>query len=321
MAKPLTRFARFLANKMGYDLLRLQKTKIHHESKSGLGRGGGFDAFEAVVPKAVSNFDIYLRSCARIDVLGQDRARFIGEPKDELILRCVNSLIKSIHQAADKGLETTVSLTIVDDHSHEEFVSRMKALLDTAPCATAFVELQDTGVSASLRETYELARSEATDLIYFAADDYLHADTAVIEMVETYARLCAVLDKEIAIFPSDYPELYKHVTPAAVMLGSDRHWRAVADTTGADVISRATLEKYWDTYMAFSKYGSEPGITEANTIGTIYEEAVPAFSPLPSLSVHFQHFDTLSPYFEWQQWWEDSVVDENIGSKSANTEP
>lgn len=318
MAKPLTRFARFLANKMGYDLLRLQKTQIHHEAKSGLGRGGGFDAFEAVVAKDVSQFDIYLRSCARIDVLGQDRARFIGQPKDELILRCVNSLIKSIRHAGENGLATPVTLTIVDDRSDDAFIVRMKRLLDSASCETAFVELQGTGVSASLRETYELARREARDLIYFAADDYLHAETAVIEMVETYGRLCAVLDKDIVLFPSDYPELYKHVTPAAIVLGSARHWRATVDTTGADVMSRETLETHWETFMAFSRYGSEPGVTEANTLGAIYADMVPAFSPLPSLAAHFQHFDTLSPYFEWRQWWRDSGLDG--GEKSEDSE-
>jgi hypothetical protein len=27
---------------------------------------------------------------------------------------------------------------------------------------------------------------------------------------------------------------------------------------------------------------------------------------MPSLAVHFQHFDTLSPYFDWQKWWDAS---------------
>ena len=57
----------------------------------------------------------------------------------------------------------------------------------------------------------------------------------------------------------------------------------------------------------FGRYGVDPSVTEANTIDRIYQE-VPCYSPLPSLAVHFQHFDTLSPYFDWQKWWDASAV-------------
>ena len=90
MAKPLTRLLRKLCNRMGYDLLRLQKTHIHHEAVSGLGRGGGFDAFEAIVPREIRRFDILFRSCARVQVHGQSRMRFIGVQKAELAARCLN---------------------------------------------------------------------------------------------------------------------------------------------------------------------------------------------------------------------------------------
>ena len=78
MAKPLTRLARTILNRMGYDLLRLQKTNIHHEARSGLGRGEGFDAFEAILPRPVKSFDIYFRCCARVEIFGQSRNR-IGQ--------------------------------------------------------------------------------------------------------------------------------------------------------------------------------------------------------------------------------------------------
>jgi hypothetical protein len=303
MAKPLTRLVRYLCNKMGYDLLRLQKTHIHHEAVSGLGRGGGFDAFEAVVPRDVKQFDIFLRSCARVNVFAQSRDRFIGVPKAEVILRCLNSLVRSIDFAIRQGLETKITLSVVDDHSDADCVAGIKAVLGQASCPTRFVPLEGTGVGASLKETYRLAKETAKDVMYFTADDYLHEERAVLEIVQSYGRLAAVLGQDPVLFPADYPARYRHIYPTYVLLGSHRHWRSAHGTTGADIISTGILHKYWDTYMAFSQYGIDPEVTEENTIDLILRE-VPCYSPLPSLAVHFQHFDTLSPYFDWQTWWQ-----------------
>jgi len=303
MAKPLTRALRFVLNKMGYDLLRLQKIDIHDEAASGHGRGGGFDAFEAIVPREVKSFDIILRSCARVNVLLQgERDRFIGVEKSELILRCINSLIQSIQYAVDNGIETKISLTVLDDHSAPEFIEDLKALLQTSPCQANYVPLKGTGIGASLTEAYELGR-KSKDVVYFAADDYLYEEAAVLEVVQTFGRLSATYGSEVALFPSDYPDDYRTVVPSVILLGSHRHWRQVGGSTGADVISVNTLNKYWDTYMAFTKYGTSADITEETTINNIYKE-IPMFTPMPSLSVHFQHFETLSPYFDWERWWE-----------------
>lgn len=303
MAKPFTRFVRFLFNKIGYDLQRLQKANIHREAASGHGRGGGFDAFEATAAREIRRLDIYVRSCARVDVFGQSRTRFIGVPKCEVVVRCLRSLVRSVAYGMENGLKMPIRLNLIDDHSDGSCIERMTAVLAEAPCPTRFIPLQGTGVGASLTETYMLARSEAKDLIYFAADDYLHDERAVLESVESYGRIAAVWGQEPVLFPSDYPDRYRHIEPDFVLLGSHRHWRRVPASTGADVMSVAILKKHWETYAAFGRYGVDPEVTEANTINRVLAE-VGCFSPLPSLAVHFQHFDTLSPYFDWQKIWD-----------------
>jgi hypothetical protein len=307
MAKPLTRLLRKLCNVLGYDLLRLQKTEIHPEAVSGLGRGGGFDAFEAVAPREVKQLDIYLRSCARVEIFAQSRGRFIGVPKCEVVVRCLNSLVRSIAYTKEQGVETPIRLTVLDDHSSEDCVARIEAVLAAAPCPTQFRALEGTGVGASLTEMYRLARAETVDLMYFTADDFLHEDRAILELTQSYGRLASVLKRDPVLFISDYPERYRHVYPTHVLLGSHRHWRSVHGTNGADTISREILLKYWDLYLAFGRYGVDPAVTEESTIDRIYQE-VPCYSPLPSLAVHFQHFNTLSPYFDWQKWWERSKI-------------
>ncbi|MBM3566080.1 MAG: glycosyltransferase family 2 protein, partial [Alphaproteobacteria bacterium] len=180
MAKPLTRLLRRICNVMGYDLLRLQKTHLHQEAVSGLGRGGGFDAFETVVPREAKQLDIYLRSCARVEVFAQSRSRFIQVPKCEVVARCLNSLVRSIAFAKDQGLEVPIRLIVLDDRSADDCVARIKAILAKTPCPTQFKTLEGTGVGASLTETYKLARKEAVDLMYFTADDFLHDERAIL---------------------------------------------------------------------------------------------------------------------------------------------
>lgn len=303
MAKPLTRLARRLCNLMGYDLLRLQKTQLHGEADSGLGRGGGFDAFEATVEREVTSFDIYLRSCARVEVHGQSRGRFNGAPKSEVLKRCLTSLVASINHAVGAGLTIPMSLTVIDDHSSPGVVDDIERVLPHCECPARLHNLTETGMSHSLMETFTMARREAGDLIYLLEDDYLHDRRSILESIESYGRLAATVDSDVILFPADYPENYRHINPVHVLLGSDRHWRRIHATTGTQVLSREILETHWQQYEALTSYGSDPEVTEANTINRVLE-TVPGFSPLPALAVHFQHLDTMSPYVDWQTWWD-----------------
>lgn len=307
MAKPLTRLLRKFCNLMGYDLLRLQKTRIHPEALGGQGRGGGFDAFEAVVPREVRRFDILFRSCARIEVQGQSRLRFVGAPKNEVALRCLNSLVQSIAYARSQGLETDIRLTVLDDHSDTGYLAAVDALIARAPCPARVVGIAETGGGPACGAALDFARRECPDLIYFVEDDYLHDERAALEITQSFARLSAIYKRDVALFPSDYPDRYRRVDSTHVLLGSHRHWRAVKSSTFTMVTTRGLLERYWDFYSGIRLYGVDPAVAEHNTIDRVYED-VPCLSPLPSLAVHLQHFETLSPYFDWQKWWEKSKI-------------
>ena len=303
MAKPITRFVRQVANKLGYDLLRLQKSYISDEAVSGLGRGGGFDAFEATVPRNIKSFDIFLRSCARIEVHGQDRGRFNGAPKSEVLFRCLRSLVRSINYAIKKVGEVPISLVVIDDHSSPAVVENIERILEAVNFPARLKHLKERGMSNSLTETFELARQDAKDVIYLLEDDYLHDPRSIYETVESYARLSACVGEDVILFPSDYPENYKHVRSSHVLLGSHRHWRRIYHTTGTQVLSQSILKTHWENYKALTAYGSDPEITEENTINQVLK-TVSCYAPLPALALHFQHFDTISPYVDWQAWWD-----------------
>lgn len=318
MAHPRTRVLRWVLNRLGYDLRRLQKSRFAGSEGDAAIPGGppadGLEGFEDVIPRPVDTLDIYVRTCARVEVFGQEgRKRIVDVPKCELILRCLNSLIRSIVHAEREGLATDMTLTLLDDHSEAACVERMSALLRKAPCATRVKALEETGNGPSLRAMYEEARATARDLIYFLEDDYLHAPEAIFEIVRSYERLASMLERDVVLFPVDYTDRYRVLHMSHVLLGSHRHWRTVKHTTGTNVASRAILLKYWDRYVALGELGVVPGVSETTTINRIYEE-VPCLAPLASLVVHLQFQDHVSPFVDWRRWWAEAAPDEPEGT-------
>lgn len=257
-------------------------------------------------------FDILFRSCARVETF-TGPPRFVGVPKGELLLRCLNSLVCSVNRCLQEYRAFDLSLTVLDDHSSEQVTSRIQTVLGTAQVPTRFLTLRGTGNGESLKENYEFAREHCPDLIYFCEDDYLHDPGAITEMLQTYDLLSPAFPNGLILHPYDCPDRYYSPYPhgqypAQIYLGSTRYWRTLLHTTGTFVLSNRLLRAYYDHYLAFTRYGLDPTISEDNSVNLVYRE-IPCLSPLPSLAVHLQYVHTLSPYVDWQGWWEGSAVE------------
>lgn len=244
--------------------------------------------------------DVFFRSCTRVLSVHQV-ARPGGMGKSPLTERCLQSLIISLQKALKSNRLTQVHLTIVDDHSDPSDVEFMVEALDRCEFPNRLVSMVESGNGKSLRQCYELARTEATELIYYVEDDYLHAPEAITEMVGMYAKFKRDKDQEVVIFPCDYINRYQHPEVSTVYLGETRFWRTIGSTTGTFMITRNILEKYWPIYATFTNYGVDPMVTEKSTIDRIYKETM-CLAPMPSLALHM-HEGIISPFVDWKQWW------------------
>ncbi len=309
MAKSRTKFVRKILSKFGYDLQRLQRTQNDMDNPSWhLTEDTGFDGFEAIIPRAVNYFDIVFRSCTRVEIFGQERKRLLGQPKSEVMERCLNSLLKSVENAIQGGVDIPIRLIVMDDHSSDQAVLRIKDLLSRSTCKNLFIALEPTGNGPSVGEAYTWAKKNAKDVIYFVEDDYLHEPGAILEIIRSYERHAAVLERDIVLFPADNPDRYRHVGNANIFLGSNRHWRTVGGTTFTSVTSIGILRKFWDNYIGLAQYGIDPNITEENTIQEIYK-TVPCLCPMPGIAMHFQQIDEIPPFTNWKKLWAESKVD------------
>lgn len=249
--------------------------------------------------------DVIFRSCSRVLAVHGNR-RVVNAAKEEIILRCLNSLIRAMHEACN--LEASeLSLTVFDDHSSLTCVETMKILLQSCSFPTCFVALTETGNGPSLKATYEFARENCTGLIYFVEDDYLHAREAVRDLLASHQQISFFVKQDVVLFPCDYPGLYQTYNTTAVVLSENRYWRAIGHTTATILLSHQTLCKHWQRYMDLTGYQPGGEITEANTINLVYRE-VPCFSPMPSLTVHLGGAEAISPLVNWTEWWEQNAL-------------
>ena len=153
--------------------------------------------------------------------------------------------------------------------------------------------------------SYEIAKKNIDDLVFFVEDDYLHFEPMMEEMIASYERISSQLKNDIFMCPADYPYLYMNNQKTNILIGNKRHWRTINETLCTFMTSKELLEKYWDNfyktcldrYDPFEKY-----------INEIYKSEI-CISPLKSLSVHFTNVNSsygLSPFIDYQKLWDEN---------------
>lgn len=254
-------------------------------------RGTGIVFARAVV----ASLDILFRSCSRVTAL-HGESRIVDAPKSAILLACLRSLLRACDALALERPELAMSVRVVDDHSDSDLFAAVR------PLVAAVVPVEGVGGNgASLSTTFALARASTADLVYIVEDDYVHAPSALAEMVADYGTLRERVGGEVILHPYDCPDRYAEPYESMILLGQARHWRTVRHTTGTFLAAPATIRQFWPFYASFARYG-EPGVTEDTTLNLIYQ-CVPAFSPLPGLAVHLQGAAQLSPFVNWHSWW------------------
>lgn len=251
--------------------------------------------------------DIIVRTHSRSNVHKAKEwgERYVGVPKSEVMLRCVNSLVASINLA-----EADVRVWVQDDNSDEVSLQALRAILQKCRYPTQLIQLppERCGVQGSALAQFEAGKTHGREVIYFVEDDYLHTSSAVTEMIDDYELFKKELgDREVALFPCDYPDRYlpKSIKPSYVVYGSNRHWRTVQETTNTCLLSHALLAAQWQHFETLAKnYKLDPNITEENTINVVWRESAVLFSPIPSLALHLQFKQHKDPYIDWKAWWE-----------------
>lgn len=252
------------------------------------------------------NFSIIVRTH---DVKNLHGERYTGTDKAEVTYRSLYSLVQSINYAFRPHgilgeLTPKVNLIILDDHSlHPETI---KDILARASYPASFEPLEDTGNNASCLRSFEVGKG-AEGLVYFVEDDYLHEESAIEEMFHDWFLFSKNLGCPVALNPYDDPDNYlpNWIELTRVVHGLKRHWRTNVHSLGTFLIHTDAVRAHWKLFEDLALYYEKvKGITEDSTIGKMWRQEIPLFSPIPSLALHMQTEHQKDPYIRWEDWWE-----------------
>lgn len=251
------------------------------------------------------NLHIILRTCDRIY---QDRApdadgsskRYCQTPKAEIIATCASSLVWTINRSRDW---CSMRLTVLDDHSSQDTLDNLTRILTHCQVPNRLIRSPDSGSQASLRYLSHVIATEADDLFYSIEDDYLHSETSLTEMLDTYLSFEPQTNgRSVVLFPFDDATRYQFIYPSMIVRGTQRHWRTIQHGTHTLFGTVYALKNNWDLFM---KSIDEHGITyEDEHMNLIWREReCLLFSPLPSVALHLTYQGQEDPFVDWQSWW------------------
>ncbi len=264
---------------------------------------------------------IIFRTNTDVQIWDQNKKRLFEYPKLEYVSRSLNSLIRSIKFLRKKLPLINIKLIILDDHSSNENLNKIKEISEKEE-STEIISLDHNKYRSkvnqqktletysnlsSLLNSFEIGKNKGEDLIFFVEDDYLHFETMLEEMINSFERIASQLNKDIFMCPSDYPYLYMNNEKTNILIGNKRHWRTINKTLCTFLTSKHLLNKYWNNFEKNCQDRHDPFEKYLNEI---YEKEI-CISPLKSLSLHVTNINSsygLAPFIDYKKLWDENEV-------------
>ena len=270
---------------------------------------------EVKITRKVKSLSVYLRTCSKVNLWNQNKKRIFECSKSEYSIRSLFSILKSLTYAKKKLENINLELIIIDDNSDKSFLEVLNSIIKKFNIKSSLINLSNNEFKnitrdsnfSSILKSYNHAKENAEDLIYFVEDDYIHEQIAIQEMLLTYERISSQIKKEIIIFPVDYPFLYAQNTPTYILLGNNKHWRKTDQSLATLLVSKEMLINYWNNFYEFATVVTDPA---EKPLHEIYEKEA-CFSPIPSLAMHCTNVNSiygLSPNINWKKLWEENKL-------------
>ena len=273
---------------------------------------------EVKISRKVKSILIVIRMNTEVEIWDQNKKRLFEQPKIEYSYRSIKSLINSINFCQNKYPKIKIKSVIIDDNSKDENLARIKELTESKNIEIVslnhdsyktFIKEQKSKETfsnlASLMNSFEIAKDQGEDLIFFVEDDYLHFEPMLEEMIASYERITSQLKKDIFMCPSDYPYLYMNNEKTNILIGNKRHWRTVDKTLCTFLTSKDLLNRYWENFRKTCLDRNDPF---ERYINEIYKNEI-CISPLKSLSLHLTNINSsygLAPFIDYKKLWDEN---------------
>ena len=279
------------------------------------------------ITRPVKSLDIILKTCTTVNLVTQNKKRIFEEDKSEYTFRTLKSLINSLNFNKDIFRNIDIQFFLIDHNSKENDLVIMKKILKDSMFKHQIIKLivddypqiktlnkNNSVIEGNMRSTmasilasFEIAKKNSSDLVYFVEDDYIHSRESLGEMVLTYEKIASEINRDLFLCSVDYPYLYKKKESANILIGNKYHWRTVNESLLTFLTSKQMIEKYWKKLKQMAENENSPFETPLHNI---YENET-CLSPIPSLAMHCTNVNSifgLSPNMNWKKLWEDSKL-------------
>ena len=280
---------------------------------------------ETKIVRPIKSLDIIIKTCTTVNLVSQNKKRIFEKNKSEYTFRTINSIINSLNFNKEELKKIKIKIFIIDYNSKKDDLVKINSKLieanyefkiinlkldnfnqiKTINKNNSIIENNMKATMSSIHQSFDIAKSECDDLIYFVEDDYIHKKESIFEMLSSYEKISSEINKEIFICPVDYPYLYKKLENSKIFIGNKYHWRSVNESLLTFLTSKSLINKYWDDLMVMSENEHSPFETPLHKI---FEKEL-CISPIPSLAMHCTNVNSifgLSPNINWSKVWDEN---------------
>ena len=282
---------------------------------------------ETKISRAVKSLDIIIKTCTSVNLVTQSKKRIFEKDKSEYTFRTINSLVKSLKFGEEFLKDIKIKFHVIDHNSKDGDLEKIRNILNSANIefeitnlnlekftqiktldkSNLIIENNMKATMASILTSFNIAKKNCDDLIYFVEDDYIHKKNSIMEMVSTYEKIASELNCELFLCPVDYPYLYKKLDNSNILIGNNYHWRTVNESLLTFLTSKDLINKYWNELLSMAESEHSPFETPLHKI---YEKEL-CLSPIPSLAMHCTNVNSvfgLSPNINWKKLWDENEI-------------
>ena len=280
---------------------------------------------ETKIVRPIKSLDIIIKTCTTVNLVTQNKKRIFEKNKSEYTFRTINSIINSLKFNKEELKKIKIKIFIIDYNSKKDDLVKINSKLieanyefkiinltldkfnqvKTIDKNNPIIENNMKATMSSIHQSFDIAKSECDDLIYFVEDDYIHKKESIFEMLSSYEKISSEINRELFICPVDYPYLYKKLENSKIFIGNKYHWRSVNESLLTFLTSKSLINKYWDDLMVMSENEHSPFETPLHKI---FEKEL-CISPIPSLAMHCTNVNSifgLSPNINWSKVWDEN---------------
>ena len=277
------------------------------------------------IVRPVRSLDIIIKTCTSVNLVTQNKKRVFEKDKSEYTFRSINSIINSLKLYKEELKYIKIKIFIIDHNSNKDDLIKINNKLikanfefkiinlrlekfnqiKTINKKNRIIENNMKATMSSIHESFDIAKTECDDLVYFVEDDYIHKKECIFEMISSYEKISSELNKELFICPVDYPYLYQKLENSKIFIGNKYHWRTVNESLLTFLTSKSLINKYWDDLILMCENEHSPFETPMHKI---FEKEL-CISPIPSLAIHCTNINSifgLSPNVNWSKIWNEN---------------